>query len=112
MKRRYWVRFKLSGTDDYRPLYVPPRPHVLGWWCSGYTDTQSVICAVVELDNISDIDKVLNDLWIGSPNESLVVDFIEEKASNWVPSERFPLSSWMEQLKKDFDNVGSDSETG
>ena len=112
--KRYWIRFHFSGSDDYRPIHFPPTPEVLGYWCTAYADNASVICAVVEVDNLSEIDRIINDLWIGSPNESIRIDFVDEKPADWTPfgTGRFTAEHWMEKLRKDFENVSSDGETG
>lgn len=112
--KRYWVRFYLSGTDDYRPIHFPPLPEVLGWWCTAYADDANAICAVVEAESVSHVESILNDKWIGSPSEQLRICFVDEKPSDWTPfgSGRFTAEHWMEKLRKDFENVSSDSQTG
>lgn len=109
---RYWVRFKLFGTDDYRSLVFPPIG-ILGYWCTGYGCECSVICCVIDTNTFEDITKIVNENFIGSPNEKADIDFVDKKPNNWVPSgDRYPLEHWMEALRKDSENVSVDGETG
>lgn len=109
---RYWVRFKLLGTDDYRALTFPPIG-ILGYWCTGYLGEYSVICCVIDTNAFEDVTKIINENFIGSPCEKADIDFVDKKPNNWVPSgDRFPLENWMERLRKDSANVSVDRQTG
>lgn len=109
---RYWVRFKLFGTDDYGTLLFPPN-RILGYWCSGYGVDFCVLCCVIECESIDEIPRIVNMNFVGAPDENVDIDFIDKKPDNWVPSgDRFPLANWMETLRKDSNYVSVNDNAG
>lgn len=114
MKQRFWVRFFLRGTDDYRALIHPPTPQILGYWATGkfasndaHQVIQHTICCVIDVDNFGELYSILQNNFIGSPNETIELSFAEAKPNNWLPGDRFPLASWMVVLQKDLENACS-----
>ena len=101
--KRFWISWVQPG-DDYRPLTYPPNTGILGWWCSGYSGEGSTICAVVEAPNSSDAKAAILKDW----PEALELDdwrFVEERAKDWRPNDRFPLSEWMEPRFNESENA-------
>ena len=80
MSTRYWIRFYSPGSDP-RPVSVPAPCQ---WWCSGYGENDSVVCAIVRSVS-GDPWRALEAWWPG-----LRVSSIEPVADDWVPSDRFP----------------------
>ena len=96
MSIRYWISWFQPG-EDYRPLTFPPNEAIRGWWCSGYTDTQSVLCAVVDAKSEKEAEDAILMDW----PDLYEWRFIEIKPNGWVPGDRFPPSDWMvERLTK------------
>jgi hypothetical protein len=92
--RRYWISWWQPGADC-RPLHFPPKEHrVLGWWRSGTDDARTSICALVAASTEWTAKAFVAEDW----PESIDAEwrFVEEKANDWMPGERFPLSGWME----------------
>lgn len=84
----------MEPGDDPRPLQLPTPDAVVAWWCSGSTDEEQIICAVIDLAPIDD----------GVSPEACLVDllatwwspssfrFIEQKPDGWMPNPgRFPV---------------------
>lgn len=86
MTKRYWTRFHSPGGDP-RPVKVPAPCQ---WWCSGYGENDSTICAVVLLPSEKTPDDVcpweaLKEWWPDlKPSFCALVD------DDWVPGDRFP----------------------
>lgn len=96
-RKRFWISW-IQDTDDYRPVDYPPNKAVLGWWWSGTTPNGYSLCAVVEANSRGDaISKVLIDWPELKPG---FVRFCDEKASSWVPSDRFVMDDWMKERFK------------
>lgn len=90
--KRYWCSW-VCAESDYRPLTYPPNEKILGWWCSGYGDDGSTLCAAIEGNNESEIIKSICIDW---PEFDGNFRFIEEREIGCTPlSDRFPLSDWM-----------------
>lgn len=84
------TRFWLSWYDrdpDPRPLHDPPNEAVLGWWISGSTDEETIICAVV---SASTEDEAWDAVAIDWPFETVRRRFCEDKGPSFVPGDRFP----------------------
>lgn len=89
--KRFWISW-YQPTGDYRPLTDPPHPQVLGWWCSGFNSNEdATLCAVVEAADEDDAKLYVRVSW----PEAVNWRFCEEKAADFVPGRRFPLSGWM-----------------
>ena len=93
--KRYWVSW-YEYEKDYRPLKDPPNAGILGWWCSGHSDTNSTLCALVQCESKAEVVQALGEDW---PQESLVFDmrFIEPVEMDYRPSDRFVLTDWMKE---------------
>lgn len=92
--KRWWISFWFKGGEDFRPLNYPPNPSVLGWWCSGEDENGNPsICVCVEAPTESAAKR---DIRIDWP-EATDWRFCEEKPRGWSPSDRFPLSDWMQE---------------
>ena len=96
-EQRLVPRFLVSwvqATEDYRPLGYPPHSPVLGWWCSGYdSDDNATLVALIEADDEKAAEEVIKKEW----PEWTDWRFIEPKDRHFRPSNRFPISDWMEQ---------------
>jgi hypothetical protein len=93
--KRFWVSWYESvSPDDYRPLHDPPNAAILGWWCSGYRgDDIPTLCALLEAESEAAARKAVGEDWPGEKEWR----FCEERAGDYVPGDRFPLSPWMRQ---------------
>lgn len=96
MLKRFWISWS-QPTEDDRPLTYPPNAAILGWWCSGYdADGYATLCAFVQAKSEADAElQVLKDWPEAGPWR-----FNDERAWDWEPSDRFPLSDWMEERMK------------
>jgi len=93
MAERFWISWH-QPTEDFRPLNFPPKQNVLGWWCSGYGgDDTPILCALVEATHEGMAKAVVREDW----PEAEKFRFCEPRDNEWRPSDRFPLSDWMEQ---------------
>ncbi len=91
--KRYWVSWVQPG-DDHRPLTFPPNDAILGWWCSGYTESDKAILCALVLALSEELARA-----------AIYMDWPEAKTANWrfvnerdrdyLPGDRFPLSEWM-----------------
>lgn len=90
---RYWISW-YQPTEDYRPLTDPPHESVLGWWCSGYrcSDGLASLCALVSATDEESAKACVRHSW----PEAAEWRFCEERDSDWLPGDRFPLSTWMQ----------------
>jgi hypothetical protein len=92
MNKRYWVSW-YQNTEDYRPVDYPPNKSVLGWWCTGYTDSGVTLCAAIEATSEENVCKAI---WIDWPEaDTNNLRFCTEKSDDFVPGDRFPMSDWM-----------------
>lgn len=87
---RCWISWEQPG-DDYRPIMVPPRESVVGYWCSGMAAEQSVstMCAVVNADDEQHAKRLIEVYW----PEAVRWRFADMKPPGWLPGERFPMST-------------------
>lgn len=92
---RFWLSWP-QPIEDYRPLTDPPDARVLGWWCSGF-DSQDValLCALVRAANIDEAKAAVRASWPEAPSKRQGWRIEAERAANWLPGDRFPLSDWM-----------------
>lgn len=82
MMSLYWMRFYSPGTDC-RPITVPAPCQ---WWCSGTTDTSTIICAIVR-SNGEPPWNALERWWPGlTPDSAQIV------TEEWKPGDRFPYT--------------------
>ena len=82
--QKWWVRWYTLG-DDSRPVTFPTP---IEWWCSGYSDTHAINCAIVFADTEPGVEAELKAN--GWP-ECDGLDFCEPKADDWRPNAgRFP----------------------
>jgi len=87
---RYWLSW-YEISEDHRPLTFPPGEAILGWWCSGYDDNASILCAVVEAKSEDAAWEAVAKDWPGPTRKR----FCEAKDADWKPGDRFPPSEWM-----------------
>lgn len=102
---RYWVSW-IQPTEDCRPLGYPPNDQVLGWWCSGYDGCgNAVLCACVRGegatldDQMRHVTSAIETEWpeaTSSEENENGWRFFEKREADFQPSDRFPLSDWME----------------
>ncbi len=85
---RYWISWEEPTPDgDHRPMTTPVEPAVLHWWCSGYGEGYSTLCAVVDA-NTEDLAKVLVKVFW----KPQAWRFVHEKPNDWMPpADRFPV---------------------
>lgn len=88
--RRFWCSWT-EESDDFRPLAFPPHEAILGWWCPGYDEDGDVLFVCVQATDEDAAKRAIAAEW---PCEDREFHFIEEKASDWLPGERFPLPDW------------------
>ena len=88
--KRFWISW-YQPTDDYRPVTVPPKSEVLGYWCSGYrgSDDAATMCAWVVAGSEDEANALISSekYW----PEAEEWRFCNEVEDEWVPSDRFPL---------------------
>lgn len=98
--KRFWLSW-VQPTEDFRPLTDPPDAGVIGWWCSGYDgDDRALLCALVRALNLSAAKSCILRSWPEAPARRTEWRIEEERASDWLPSNRFPLSPWMKRRLK------------
>jgi len=85
---RFWIGWEQPGVD-YRPLMVPPRETVVGYWCSGSSETTSSMCAVVNADSAAHARAIVEVYWPDAGRER----FNDEKPAGWLPGGRFPMAT-------------------
>lgn len=84
---RFWIGWKQPG-EDYRPMMVPPRETVVGYWCSGGSETYHTMCAVVNADDADHARTIVAVYWPDAGRER----FNDQKPAGWLPGERFPMA--------------------
>jgi hypothetical protein len=89
MSKRFWLSWN-ELAKDYRPLSYPPNSCILGWWCTGYDDTSSRICAWVTATDEEAAKAAVALDWPGAKDWR----FCAEVGRDWEPSDRFPLAEW------------------
>ncbi len=91
--KRFWISW-YQPTEDYRPLTYPPNNVIFGYWCSGSVDeTNWTLCALVDAHNVTKAKEVICKDW----PEAIEWRFVEQKSSDWLPNDRFPLKDWMRE---------------
>lgn len=85
---RCWIGWQQPG-DDYRPLMVPPRETVVGYWCSGGSETHHSMCAVVNADSPEHARAIVEVYWPDAGRER----FADMKPAAWTPGDRFPMAT-------------------
>lgn len=99
-KPRFWLSWP-QPTEDYRPLTDPPDERVIGWWCSGYdSNDRATLCALVSASNIGEAKAAIRVSWPEAPSKGQSWRIEDERPADWLPSDRFPLSPWMERRAK------------
>ena len=89
---RLWTSW-VCPQNDYRPVTFPPNTGVLGFWCSGYDgEDRPIVCAAIEAPNEEVAADIVRIDW---PEFDGTWRFIEERADEWEPGDRFGLTSWM-----------------
>lgn len=93
--KRFWISWT-QYTDDFRPVTYPPSPEVVGWWNSGEDEQgNAILVALVESDSKENAKAIIcsEKNW---PEAGEIDEwrFFEEKKSNWIPGERFPIPAW------------------
>jgi len=81
-----WRRYRFyANLNDYRPVKWP----ALGpYWCSGESDTHSVVIAYLP----ADVD--LKEFW----PEAIDVEFTDEMELHY--SDRFPKPGWWHEIEQ------------
>lgn len=82
---RFWISWEQPG-DDYRPLMVPPRESVVGYWCSGGGLHSNNMCAVVNANTEEHAKNLILVYWPDAGRWR----FCDEKTPDWIPGDRFP----------------------
>jgi len=97
--QRFWASWNETG-QDYRPMTSPPNPAILGWWCSGEAGdgSYSTMCAWVEAKDEDAAMTAVKQDW--PPARKMDWRFFEERAPDWTPGDRFPLSDWSKERIK------------
>ena len=85
--KSFWVSW-YQPTDDYRPLPVPPKSIVKGYWCTGCRDADaaSTMVAWVRAEDAACAMARIKEYW----PEAAEWRFCDERAEGWQPNERFP----------------------
>ena len=92
--KKYWLSWVCS-EEDHRPVTFPPGKGILGWWCTGYDGADnSYLVALVKAVDEDDAKVIIKNDW---PEFDGEWRFIEEKADDYVPGDRFPLKPWMKE---------------
>lgn len=87
-----WISWWQPG-DDYRPLTYPPNAGVLGWWCTGYDDSESSLVAMVIAPNESAAREVVKKDWPDAHRWRFC-----KAVDNPTLSDRFPIDGdWMQE---------------
>lgn len=92
--KRFWISWE-QITKDYRPLQDPPQPeNVKAWWKSGEAadGSFSTLCAIVDAKHESAAETAIHQGWEANPGEIGELRFCEEKPSDWLPNDRFPIT--------------------
>lgn len=84
-----WISW-YQPTDDHRPITYPPNVAILAWWCTGYSEKGSTLCALVDSQSEDDARMKLLKDW----PEIEEWRFCEDRDSKSFTS-RFPLKDWM-----------------
>ena len=86
---RFWVSWYEPMPDgDWRPLTVPLKEVIPAYWISGENmddPPSATVCAVVDAKNESIVKVLIKAHW--KPDE---FRFIEKKADDFRPGDRFP----------------------
>lgn len=85
----YWISW-YQPTEDYRPITVPSRDIVVGYWKSGErcSDNASTICAWVKAENEEHAKSIIREYW----PEAEEWRFCEESEKDFELSDRFSLN--------------------
>ena len=94
---RFWVSWEEPEDPEFgldpRPTSVPTDERVTYWWCSGYGEGYSTLCAVVDVRD-GEGEKEARDAITATWNWDGHWRIFEEVESDWMPaSDRFPVSS-------------------
>lgn len=93
----FWLSWP-QRTEDFRPLTDPPDVRVIGWWCSGYdANDTAILCALVTAANIGEAKAAILVSWPEAPSKRQAWRIEEERPSDWLPGDRFPLNGWMKK---------------
>ena len=77
-----WYRCRFQANlDDYRPIiFPPPGPY----WCSGYSDSYSIVIAYFPMESEKDIYEHIKEYWPEASNIDIDPD------EDIVYTDRFP----------------------
>ena len=94
----WWVSW-YQPTDDPRPLTWPPHKNILGYWETGYRDSDGAftLCAYLLACSERIGKRIIKKQW----PEAKEWRFFDRAERNEVDEGRFPMSDWM---KPRFDN--------
>jgi hypothetical protein len=84
-----WISWH-QPTEDHRPLTYPPNKAIMGWWCSGYSGRDAIICALVDASDEPTAQAAVLKDW----PEAERWRFCEAR-DNTNLGDRFPLKAWM-----------------
>jgi hypothetical protein len=87
----YWISW-VQPTPDDRPINYPPHRSIIGWWCTGYTEVGSTLCAMVLADSEDNAREVVLIEW----PEATAWRFCDERRDATF-SDRWRISDWMVQ---------------
>ena len=91
--KRYWISWIFKGAD-HRPIEYPPPTPIAAWWCSGSdANGDSVLCAIVHAESETRAQGAIKSAWLDANSEITTWRFCEERAADWLPNDRFPISS-------------------
>lgn len=97
---RFWLSWT-QPTEDYRPLTDPPDTRVIGWWCSGYDSNQRPrLCALVRAGDLDEAKRAIRISWPEAPTTRQAWRIEDQRPSDWLPGDRFPMSPWMTERSR------------
>lgn len=90
-----WISWEQEGADG-RPVKWPPPPQVLGFWESGFSETHTMVVALVEADE-HEAKKIITRAWSPGMGDWR---FNEEHDVTKPPGDRFGAPDWAVELKR------------
>ena len=98
--KRFWISWE-QLTKDFRPIADPPQPEsIKAWWCSGETEDAFTLCAIVDAESEMLAQGIIRIAWDAGGEDSDIGEFRfnEERAADWLPNDRFPITKdWEKQ---------------
>lgn len=91
--KKFWISWYQEGFDGRPATWPIPSDIFAGFWVSGYTDTHSTVCVLIQASDIKDAKKNIERYWMPGMGDYRFENEVEDE---WHPGDRFSKCDWSE----------------